>query len=59
VGCLEQLVDAGTIDREKRGAYAYLNLSDGSLERIRRFLELPPSPRPQAPVSLGQSIKPA
>jgi ArsR family transcriptional regulator len=38
---LKQLLDAGIIDREKRGAYAYFTLSDGSLERVRGLLELP------------------
>lgn len=38
---LKQLLDAGIIDREKRGAYAYFTLSDGALERVRGLLELP------------------
>jgi ArsR family transcriptional regulator len=38
---LKQLLDAGIIDREKRGAYAYFTLGEGSLERIRGLLELP------------------
>jgi len=31
---LKQLLDAGIVEREKRGAYAYFTLADGALERI-------------------------
>jgi ArsR family transcriptional regulator len=31
---LKQLLDAGIVEREKRGAYAYFSLADGALERI-------------------------
>jgi ArsR family transcriptional regulator len=31
---LKQLVDAGLLEREKRGTYAYYRLSPGSLARI-------------------------
>jgi ArsR family transcriptional regulator, arsenate/arsenite/antimonite-responsive transcriptional repressor len=38
---LKQLLDAGIIQREKRGSYAYFSLSAGALEHIRGLLELP------------------
>jgi ArsR family transcriptional regulator, arsenate/arsenite/antimonite-responsive transcriptional repressor len=38
---LKQLLDAGIVEREKRGSYAYFSLSPGALERIRDLLELP------------------
>jgi ArsR family transcriptional regulator, arsenate/arsenite/antimonite-responsive transcriptional repressor len=38
---LKQLLDAGIVEREKRGSYAYFSLSPGSLERVRGLLELP------------------
>ena len=31
---LKQLLDAGIVDREKRGSYAYFSLAPGSLERV-------------------------
>jgi ArsR family transcriptional regulator, arsenate/arsenite/antimonite-responsive transcriptional repressor len=31
---LKQLVDAGLLDREKRGTYAYYRLKPGSLDRL-------------------------
>ena len=31
---LKQLLDAGIVEREKRGAYAYFSLAAGSLERV-------------------------
>jgi ArsR family transcriptional regulator len=31
---LKQLVDAGLLEREKRGTYAYYRLKPGSLERM-------------------------
>jgi ArsR family transcriptional regulator len=38
---LKQLLDAGIVEREKRGSYAYFSLSGGALERVRALLELP------------------
>lgn len=38
---LKQLLDAGLIDREKRGRFAYYSLSKGALEQVRSLLELP------------------
>jgi ArsR family transcriptional regulator len=38
---LKQLRDAGIIEREKRGSYAYFSLSPGALESVRALLELP------------------
>lgn len=31
---LKQLLDAGLVEREKRGSYAYYSMIDGALERI-------------------------
>lgn len=31
---LKQLLDAGLIEREKRGSYAYYTMADGALERV-------------------------
>jgi ArsR family transcriptional regulator, arsenate/arsenite/antimonite-responsive transcriptional repressor len=38
---LKQLLDAGIVEREKRGSFAYFSLTDGALERVRTLLELP------------------
>ena len=38
---LKQLLDAGIVERERRGSYAYYTLSRGAIERIRGLLELP------------------
>jgi ArsR family transcriptional regulator len=38
---LKQLLDAGIVERERRGSYAYFSLSAGALERIRELLTLP------------------
>jgi ArsR family transcriptional regulator len=38
---LKQLLNAGIIEREKRGSYAYFSLTPGALERVRGLLELP------------------
>ncbi len=38
---LKQLLNAGIVEREKRGAFAYYSLAEGSLERVRGLLELP------------------
>ena len=39
---LKQLLDAGIVEREKRGSYAYFSLTAGALERVRSLLEAPP-----------------
>ena len=31
---LKQLLDAGIVEREKRGSYAYFSLADGALARV-------------------------
>ena len=31
---LKQLLDAGMLEREKRGAYAYFTVAEGALERV-------------------------
>ena len=31
---LKQLLDAGIVEREKRGSYAYFSLADGSLQHV-------------------------
>jgi ArsR family transcriptional regulator len=38
---LKQLVEAGLLDREKRGTFAYYSLKPGVLERIRSLLAEP------------------
>src|ERR671916_493398 len=38
---LKQLLDAGIVEREKRGSYAYFSLTTGALERVRSLLESP------------------
>ncbi len=38
---LKQLLDAGILEREKRGSYAYFSLTQGALERVRSVLEAP------------------
>jgi ArsR family transcriptional regulator, arsenate/arsenite/antimonite-responsive transcriptional repressor len=38
---LKQLLNAGIVEREKRGSYAYFGLAPGALERVRGLLELP------------------
>ena len=35
---LKQLLDAGIVEREKRGSYAYVSLAGGALERVRALL---------------------
>ena len=31
---LKQLLDAGLVEREKRGSYAYFSIADGALQRV-------------------------
>ena len=38
---LKQLLDAGIVEREKRGSYAYFSLADGALERVSDLLRTP------------------
>jgi len=38
---LKQLLDAGIVEREKRGSYAYFSLAPGALEHVRSLLEQP------------------
>jgi ArsR family transcriptional regulator len=38
---LKQLLDAGLVEREKRGSFAYFSLADGALERVRSLLATP------------------
>jgi ArsR family transcriptional regulator len=38
---LKQLLDAGIVEREKRGAFAYFSLASGALEHIRGLLAQP------------------
>ena len=38
---LKQLRDAGLVEREKRGSFAYFSLADGALERVRGLLDQP------------------
>ena len=43
---LKQLVDAGLLEREKRGTYAYYRLKSGALARIGGLLADPAVPIP-------------
>jgi ArsR family transcriptional regulator len=45
---LKQLLDAGLVDRERRGAYAYFSLADGALERVCGLLGYDPVTAPAA-----------
>jgi ArsR family transcriptional regulator len=38
---LKQLLEAGIVEREKRGSFAYFSLSDGALERVSDLLRSP------------------
>jgi ArsR family transcriptional regulator, arsenate/arsenite/antimonite-responsive transcriptional repressor len=38
---LKQLLNAGIVEREKRGAYAYFSIADGALERVCSLLGHP------------------
>ena len=38
---LKQLLDAGIVEREKRGSYAYFSLAEGALEHVRSLLGQP------------------
>jgi ArsR family transcriptional regulator len=38
---LKQLVDAGLLDRERRGTYGYYRLAPGALARIAAIFALP------------------
>jgi ArsR family transcriptional regulator len=38
---LKQLLNAGIIEREQRGSFAYFSLAPGAIERVRGLLELP------------------
>jgi len=38
---LKQLLDAGIVEREKRGSFAYFSLRHGALERVGALLESP------------------
>ena len=40
---LKQLLDAGIVEREKRGSYAYFSLAEGSLERVCALLGYAPA----------------
>jgi len=43
---LKLLVEAGLLDREKRGTFAYYRLEPGALERVRSLLAAPPALTP-------------
>jgi ArsR family transcriptional regulator, arsenate/arsenite/antimonite-responsive transcriptional repressor len=38
---LKQLLDAGIVEREKRGSYAYFSIADGALEHVCALLGRP------------------
>lgn len=41
---LKQLLDAGIVEREKRGSFAYFSIADGALARICNLLGHPAGP---------------
>src|SRR3954470_15006865 len=41
---LKQLLDAGIVEREKRGSFAYFSVTPGALERVSGLLEAPAAP---------------
>src|SRR5687767_6057708 len=41
---LKQLLDAGIVEREKRGSYAYFSLAAGALEHVCGLLGATPAP---------------
>ena len=43
---LKQLLDAGIVERERRGTYAYFSLADGALERVSGLLGYAPVTAP-------------
>jgi ArsR family transcriptional regulator len=36
---LKQLLDAGILERERRGHFAYFSIAEGALERVRSLLD--------------------
>ena len=38
---LKQLLDAGIVEREKRGSFAYFSMADGALARVSDLLRAP------------------
>lgn len=46
---LRQLLDAGLLEREKRGSYAYYRLAPGALEQIGTLFAEAPAPTGSAP----------
>jgi ArsR family transcriptional regulator len=45
---LKQLLDAGIVEREKRGSYAYFSIADGALQRVCALLGYATEPVPAA-----------
>ena len=45
---LKQLLDAGIVERQKRGSFAYFSLADGALERVCSLLGYPEAARDAA-----------
>ena len=50
---LKQLLDAGIVEREKRGSYAYFSIADGALERVGALLgnAVAPGAEPEAAIA--------
>jgi ArsR family transcriptional regulator len=46
---LKQLLDAGIVEREKRGSYAYFSIADGALQHVCALLAVEPA-APSEPV---------
>jgi ArsR family transcriptional regulator, arsenate/arsenite/antimonite-responsive transcriptional repressor len=48
---LKQLLDAGIVEREKRGSFAYFSIADGALQHVCALLGYPAEPAtPSEPV---------
>jgi ArsR family transcriptional regulator, arsenate/arsenite/antimonite-responsive transcriptional repressor len=45
---LKQLLDAGLVEREKRGPYAYFSIADGALQQVCALLGAEPARRAEA-----------
>jgi ArsR family transcriptional regulator len=55
---LKQLLDAGIVEREKRGSFAYFSLADGALEHVRSLLERPTAVPESVPRARGRRRSP-
>jgi ArsR family transcriptional regulator len=45
---LKVLTEAGLLERERRGRFAFYRIADGALDRVGNLVRRPPDPREQA-----------